>query len=107
MALFVAAGWRDTSAQPAKGKGGGAAAVYEKDCAKCHGAKGEGLKSLETPNFQDPKWQATQTDKKLSTVISNGEGVMPGFKDKLSAAQITSLVKLIRGFAPKAAPAKK
>jgi len=107
MALFIAAGWRDTSAQPAKGKGGGVAAIYEKDCAKCHGAKGEGLKSLETPNFQDPKWQAAHTDKKLNAAIANGEGVMPAFKGKLSAAQITAMVKMIRGFAPKAAPAKK
>jgi cytochrome c oxidase cbb3-type subunit 3 len=105
--LFVAAAWSNSSAQPAKGKGGGVAAIYDKDCAKCHGAKGEGLKSLETPNFQDPKWQAAHTDKQLNSAIANGEGVMPAFKGKLTPAQITSLVKHIRAFAPKAAPAKK
>jgi mono/diheme cytochrome c family protein len=109
-ALFVASASTHSTAQTGKGKAGGGgnvAAIYDKDCAKCHGAKGEGLKTLDTPNFQDPKWQAGHTDKKLSAVITNGEGVMPGFKGKLTPAQITALVKHVRAFAPKAAPAKK
>jgi mono/diheme cytochrome c family protein len=105
MALFAAAAWPRASAQPAKS---GAADLYAKHCAKCHGADGKGIKSLETPDMTDPKWQAAHTDKKISTVLANGEGVMPGFKGTLSAAQLASLVKHVRAFAPKAAkPAKK
>ncbi|MGH9841975.1 MAG: c-type cytochrome [Blastocatellia bacterium] len=109
MAMFISVAWRDLSAQPAKGKGGGdAAAIYQKECAKCHGADGKGIKSLEPPDFTDAKWQASHTDKQLSAGIAKGEGVMPAYKDKLSAAQIMSLVKHVRGFGPKAArPAKK
>lgn len=107
MALFVSAGWSGSPIQSGKGKGGGgAAAIYEKDCARCHGADGKGIKSLEPPDFTDAKWQASKTDKQLIAGINNGEGVMPAFKDKLTPAQVTALVKHVRGFAPKAAAPK-
>jgi cytochrome c oxidase cbb3-type subunit 3 len=106
--LFISAGWSRSSAQTEKAKGGGGvAAIFQKDCAKCHGADGKGIKSLDPPDFTNPKWQASKTDKQLIADINNGEGVMPAFKGKLTPAQITALVKHIRKFAPKdAAPPK-
>mgnify|MGYP002381401676 CR=1 FL=1 len=87
-----------------------AKAIYDTKCAKCHGADGKGIKSLQPPDFTDAKWQASRRDAQLSATISNGKDTMPGFKGALSAADITALVKVVRGFAPKpaaAAPAKK
>lgn len=108
MMLFVSTAWRESSAQPAKGKGGGnVAETYQKECAKCHGADGKGIKTLQPPDFTDAKWQASKTDNQLSAGIANGQGVMPGYKDKLSAAQIKALVRHVRSFKPKAAAPKK
>ena len=90
-----------------KGKGSTATSVYTAQCAKCHGADGKGIPSLgEMPNFTDANWQSSRTDKQVSDGIANGAGVMPGFKESLSAAQITALVKHVRAFSPKAAKKK-
>jgi mono/diheme cytochrome c family protein len=86
-----------------KGKASGdAGAVYTAQCAKCHGADGKGIPSLgEMPNFTDAAWQSSRTDKQIGDGISNGAGVMPGFKESLSASQISALVKHVRAFGPK------
>lgn len=109
-ALFFSVIVNASTAQPGKAKtggGGDTTAIYQKDCAKCHGADGKGIKSLDPPDFTDAKWQAGVTDKKVAADITNGKGVMPSFKGKLTPVQINGLVKHIRGFSPKAAkPAK-
>ncbi|MCI0660875.1 MAG: c-type cytochrome [Acidobacteria bacterium] len=106
VAIFVSAKWDETAAstQTAKGKGGGVAAAYKQHCAKCHNDDGKGLESLEPPDFTDAKWQGENTDKMIAEGIRNGKGVMPGFKDVLTPAQVTSMVKYVRAFSPK--PAK-
>ena len=80
------------------------AAVYKTKCSPCHGADGSGntpmgkkvaAKALGSPEVQK------QTDEQLQKVIASGKGKMPAFADKLSAAQITELVKFVRGFAKK------
>jgi cytochrome c oxidase cbb3-type subunit 3 len=107
IAILVSANWRESAAQTGKG-GGGVAAVYEKHCAKCHGADGKGIKSLEPPDFTSEKWQKENTNAAIAKGIREGKGVMPGFKDTLTAAQITALVRHTRAFGPKPAkPAKK
>jgi mono/diheme cytochrome c family protein len=102
---FVAAG-RDSGLAAAAFD---AKAIYDAKCVKCHGADGKGIKSLEPPDFTDPKWQASRTNTKLINAINNGKDTMPGFKDAISPADVRALVQLVRGFAPKpaAAPAKK
>ncbi|MGE0128385.1 MAG: cytochrome c [Blastocatellales bacterium] len=100
--VLVSSAQLESAAQTAKGKGGGIAAVYTKHCAKCHLEDGKGLESLSPPNFADAKWQAAHTNAAIAKGIRDGKDTMPGFKDTLSAAQITALVKHIRGFKPKA-----
>ncbi len=108
-AAIVSSVFLESAAQPEKAKGGsGAAAVYQKHCAKCHLADGKGLATLKPPDFTNEKWQKDNTDAAIAKGIREGKETMPGFKDTLSTAQITSLVKHIRTFGPKAAkPAKK
>lgn len=84
----------------AAGKAVDAAAVYKQQCAKCHAADGKGIESLEPPDMTSEAWQAKMTDQQIEESIKEGKGIMPGFKDTLSAAEITALVKHIRSFGP-------
>ncbi len=36
------------------------AALYQQNCAMCHGADGKGFAAIKTPDFTDPKWQASR-----------------------------------------------
>lgn len=84
-----------------KGKPADAKTVYQGQCTKCHADDGKGIPSLpDIPNFADAKWQSSTTDKKIADVINAGAGIMPGFKETLSVAEVRALVKHIRGFAP-------
>jgi mono/diheme cytochrome c family protein len=103
--VLTSSAWLESTAQTAKGKsaGGGTAALYSKHCAKCHLEDGKGLESLSPPNFTDAKWHSAHSDAELAKTIREGEGAMPPYKDVLTPAQITALIKHIRGFKPKAA----
>ncbi|MDX2030367.1 MAG: c-type cytochrome [Blastocatellia bacterium] len=101
LAFFVSASVQETAAQGDKAKAGGAGELYTKHCAKCHGADGKGIKSLQPPDLTDAKWQASHTDKQITAALNTGKGVMPGYKSTLTPAQIAGLVKHVRGFGPK------
>lgn len=81
-----------------------AAAMYKTKCSPCHGADGSGNtpmgKKLAAKALGSPEVQK-QTDEQLQKLIGSGKGKMPAFSDKLSAAQIADLVKVVRGFARK------
>lgn len=107
---FVAASWLESNAQTGKGKAAGKpaakasgdiAALYKQHCQKCHAADGKGIESLEPPDLTNAEWQAKHTDKQFADAIRDGKEVMPGYKDKLTAAQITAMVKYVRAFAAK------
>jgi cbb3-type cytochrome c oxidase subunit III len=101
-AIFLAASWGESVASVQTGKGkSGVTAVYKKHCANCHGEDGKGLETLQPPDFTDGKWQSENTDKAIADGIRNGKGVMPGFKDVLSPAQVNSMVRYVRAFRPK------
>jgi mono/diheme cytochrome c family protein len=51
------------------------------------------------PNFTDPRWHASRTDQQLGHSILEGKGKgMPAMKGKLSMAEVTELVVLVRAF---------
>src|SRR5271170_4703791 len=68
--------------------------LYKQKCSMCHGIDGKGYSALKTPDFTDPKVQASLTDKEIVETIKNGKKgtAMPAFADKLSDDQIKSLV---------------
>lgn len=97
---LVAASALSVSAADAK-------ALYEKDCAKCHGTDGKGEtkmgKKLGAKDYTDAKVQAEMKDDQAVKVIKEG------LKDKagktlmkpaegLSDADIKGLVTYMRGF---------
>ncbi|MGO8793139.1 MAG: c-type cytochrome [Terriglobia bacterium] len=77
--------------------------LFKQKCSMCHGPDGKGYPALKTPDFTDPKVQASLTDKEIVEVIKNGRKgtAMPAFGDKLSDGQIHSLVIYLRSLGKK------
>ena len=78
-----------------------ARANYQKNCEGCHGETGEGgLVKVENKRIKVPSLKADHalkhTDEQITKMITNGEEEMPSFKDKMSAAEISDMVKYVR-----------
>lgn len=80
------------------------AALYKAKCASCHSAEGSGQspmgKSMKLRDLRSPDVQK-QTDKELYAWTAEGKGKMPGYKSKLSEADINALVAYMRELAKK------
>ncbi len=77
----------------------GAAGVYKKMCAACHKPDGKGG-PMKTPDFTAKEWQDKHNDEELIQIITNGQKMMPAFKQRLKAEEIKALVSdVIRKFA--------
>jgi mono/diheme cytochrome c family protein len=85
-----------------------AKAIYEKECAKCHGATGNGDtkmgKKVGARDLTDPKVQAELKDDKMAKSIKEGvkekdsdKTLMKAF-DTLTGEEIKALVTLVRTF---------
>ena len=74
---------------------------YQKNCLGCHGETGEGgLKEVAGKQLKVPSFKAAHalrdSDEDFTEQITEGGDGMPAFKDKVSAAEIADLVKMIR-----------
>lgn len=79
---------------------GQARTLFNSTCASCHGQNGTPSavgKSLNAPDLRSADVQK-HTNAELQEIIRDGKGNMPPFKDKLSDAQINSLVTYVRSF---------
>jgi cytochrome c6 len=99
--VFAAFGLVSTAgAQATDGK-----AVYDANCKKCHGAEGIPSKAMVTRSPKiapfDAAFFAKRSNDSLVKVIEKGEGKMPAYKSKLTAAEIAAAAKHIRTFATK------
>lgn len=75
--------------------------LYGKNCASCHGQKGDGLGSRSSlPNFTDAKTMAAKTDQELFNKISNGgKGTgMPAYNKVLTEQDRWHVLAYIRTF---------
>ncbi len=79
-----------------------AAHLFLQNCSMCHGRDGKGYAAIKTPNFTDPKWQASVKGKEMMEAIEHGRKgtAMPAFEGKLKPAEIRALIKYIRSLAP-------
>lgn len=77
--------------------------LYKRQCSMCHGVDGKGFPAMKTPDFTDPKVQASLTNKEIFETVKNGKKgtMMPAFGSKLSDPQIQSLVTYIRSLKKK------
>ncbi len=77
-----------------------AKAVYEQNCARCHGADGRGQTKLgelyNAPDLTNAKRLKRQGNKSLTALITRGRGGMPAFSKKLSRDEINALVGYVR-----------
>ena len=83
---------------PAEGEP--AAALFQQNCAVCHGAGGKGVAAVHTPDFTNPAFQRSLSSQDITGAIRNGKdnGRMPAWSGKLTDAQIDSLSTYIRTF---------
>lgn len=81
--------------------------IYEKDCAKCHGADGKGQtkmgQKLGVKDYTDAKVQATLKDDAMAKVIKEGAKDKDGRTlmkpvEGYSDGDVKGLVALIRSF---------
>jgi cbb3-type cytochrome c oxidase subunit III len=79
---------------PAGGGGGGAEdgkAIFSSSCASCHTLKAAGTNGTIGPNLDEAK----PNEALVKERVTNGMGVMPSFKGKLSDAQIAAVAKFV------------
>ena len=79
----------------------GLASLYGTHCASCHGGDGR----ANTPKGRDTDADDLTTSKvqnmsaaKMTRIIKNGKGDMPAFGKRLTAAQITAIIRHVKAF---------
>ncbi|GAB4336762.1 MAG: hypothetical protein Kow0089_07410 [Desulfobulbaceae bacterium] len=76
------------------------AKLYAEKCSLCHGEKGRGdgpaAQSLRTRPTDLATMSGMHPDGDVAWKIAEGRGAMPGWKGRLSEAQIWDLVNFIR-----------
>jgi len=82
--------------------------LYKTKCQICHGPDATGGpagKKLGVKDFQSPEVQK-QPDAELLEIARKGKLKMPSYQSKLTDAQLTDLIKFMRGLAKDAGKGK-
>jgi cytochrome c6 len=73
--------------------------IYSQNCSRCHGSNGKGQtkqgRKIEADDLTSSEVKGI-SDAKMTRVITNGRGKMPGFGKKLTAQQITQVAGYVR-----------
>lgn len=79
---------------------GSPAALFQQNCAACHGAGGKGTRAAHTPDLTDPALVRSLSQRDMIEAIRNGKagGRMPAWSGKLTDTQIDSLAVYLRSF---------
>jgi mono/diheme cytochrome c family protein len=73
------------------------AAIFQQQCASCHGADGKGAANSGTPDLTDFRARSGIPGDSIVGVITNGRGTsMQAFAGKLSAAQIRDVAAFVQ-----------
>jgi mono/diheme cytochrome c family protein len=88
-------------ATPVRAAEPGAAKIFAKTCALCHGPEGqpnESFAKLGVRSFKDKEWQKATPDAQLEKSIREGKKgtLMASFEKQFSAEEIKALVAHIR-----------
>jgi len=82
--------------------------LFNRYCIRCHQVDGRGAPDIpDVPNFANPRWQATRSDRQLACSILEGRGaVMPPFRGALTLEESWALARYIRTLVPGAEPVR-
>jgi cytochrome c6 len=72
------------------------AAIYAAKCAACHGKDGKGTPVGQKMGAHDLN-TLKESESEVVAKITNGDGKMPAFKQKLSADEIQAVAKFVKG----------
>lgn len=77
-------------------------ALYQENCAKCHGVFGaadsfRGYLYF-ARNFTSGDWQRAKSDAYILEKINSGPRIMPSFEDSFSVEEKQALIQVVRGF---------
>ena len=77
-------------------------ALYNRYCIRCHGIDGRGVWDIpDVPDFTDPRWQASRTDRQIVNILMEGRGaVMPTFRGTLTLEESWAMSHYLRTFVP-------
>lgn len=74
------------------------AALYADNCAVCHGAEGQGDRSMGAPNLADAIWlRGGSHDAILKQLKAPRMGVMPPWGDRLGEAEVRAVTAYVHG----------
>jgi cbb3-type cytochrome c oxidase subunit III len=93
VAAFVAsvAGTGNANATPPSQLGTDGKKIFQSECSSCHTLKAAGASGTVGPNLD----QLKPAEARVERQVTNGGAVMPAFKGKLSAAQITAVAQFV------------
>jgi mono/diheme cytochrome c family protein len=70
--------------------------LFVAQCARCHGAAGEGGVAMNAPALNTVSWQERTTDAQLARSIALGKGAMPAFRDSFDKQQLANVIAYVR-----------
>ena len=99
VAAYVAAvaGTGNANAKPPSALGNDGKAIFQADCASCHTLAAAKATGTVGPNLD----QLKPADATVKHQVEIGGGVMPSFKDRLTAAQIAAVATFVSSSAGK------
>ncbi len=80
---------------PARADDGGQ--MYGKKCLACHGLDGAGDKPLGRKSGAPDLRRSGLSQDEIEAVIAQGRGKMMGYKDRLTAEQISAIAGYVKG----------
>lgn len=94
---LVAASCTGSGKTPAAAADASPRVLYERNCAVCHGPRGEGkqLGTLNVPSLREGR-ALTDHDERILSQIRDGGNGMPPFKYSLDERQIADLARYVR-----------
>ena len=95
--LLAACGGSAPEPEPAAEVEGPGRALYERDCAMCHGIDGAASRiGRGAVDLNDPDWQQRSSVEQIERVISEGRGQMPAWRDRFSEEEIRAVAVYVK-----------
>lgn len=95
--ILAACGGSSPEPEPEVETAGPGRALYERDCAMCHGIDGAASRiGRGAVDLNDPDWQQRTSVDQIERVISEGRGQMPAWKNRFSEEEIRAVAAYVK-----------